>query len=373
MGSFFKIRNLATGGRNRGLRDFLPTGLGPLFSRFSIVGCEPSATAENLTVDASLEFANHFIDTLEMDRPEAMLTSATRLLSELLREQHILLRARLESETIIISSGCCASADQTKKLAAATGRDETDGEPERIRIISLEPSEASQTVTETTLYTLARHSCQDGELSLYSDRRPSANQSRLLGFCLQFLGRRLLEARNWQRLETDSRRDALTGLHNRRYFDELIDKEQERAQRYHHSTALAMMDLDHFKQINDRYGHPAGDQVLRVTGRILAETLRKCDTACRYGGEEFALVLPETSLAEAQLICERIRRQLENTTITTSDNQRINITASFGVTDSQGNCSLDLIEAADRALYQAKKEGRNRIATYPPAAFQSVI
>ncbi|NPA24290.1 MAG: GGDEF domain-containing protein [Deltaproteobacteria bacterium] len=354
------------------MRNFLPTGLGPLFSRFSLVGCEPSATAENLTVDASLEFVNRFTDAMEIGHLETMLKTATRLLSELLSEQSLLLQARLEFETIIICSSFHDSAEQTRKLPGS-GANETSDKPERIRIINLDQTEASQTMAETTFYTLARHRYQDGELSLYSDKRLSVNQDRLLDFCLQFLGKRLLEAKDWQRLETDSRRDALTGLHNRRYFDELIDKEQERAQRYRHSTALAMMDLDHFKQINDRYGHPAGDQVLRATGRILTETLRKCDTACRYGGEEFALILPETSLAEAQLICERVRKRLENTTITTSDNQKINITASFGVTDSQGNCSLDLIEAADRALYQAKKEGRNRIATYPPTAFQSAI
>ena len=108
-----------------------------------------------------------------------------------------------------------------------------------------------------------------------------------------------------------NRIDSLTGLHNRRYFDEIIKKECERADRYQRPTSLIMLDLDYFKKVNDNFGHQTGDLVLQSLGKIMLELVRLSDTPCRYGGEEFAIILPETGLFEAQRIAERIRRVTE--------------------------------------------------------------
>lgn len=157
--------------------------------------------------------------------------------------------------------------------------------------------------------------------------------------------------------------DKLTGLYNRRYFEDRLQKEINRANRYHRMLALAMFDLDHFKNINDRYGHPAGDHVLREVGRRLRQTIRQCDIACRYGGEEFIVIMPETDLEDSRVICERIRDQVQKLRLE-FDGKRFNITISGGTAlydPSIAPGAEELIKAADRRLYHAKKSGRNRV------------
>ena len=125
-----------------------------------------------------------------------------------------------------------------------------------------------------------------------------------------------------------------------------------------------MLDLDYFKKVNDNFGHQTGDLVLRAQGRILLEQARLSDTPCRYGGEEFAIILPETGLYEAQKIAERMRQAIEQQNIVTHNNIHLRITASLGVACTDNN-SVDLIADADQALYRAKESGRNQIATSP--------
>jgi two-component system, cell cycle response regulator len=158
-------------------------------------------------------------------------------------------------------------------------------------------------------------------------------------------------------------RDELTGLYNRRFFIESLEKETARAERYNAGLALCMIDLDHFKKINDNYGHPAGDMVLAETGRIIRESIRISDLACRYGGEEFAIIFPNAGLEEARHICERIRERLGGRQFKhDSYNFRISLSAGLALfqvgLNQTGN---DLISDADRALLNAKKEGRNII------------
>ena len=158
-------------------------------------------------------------------------------------------------------------------------------------------------------------------------------------------------------------RDQLTGLYNRRYFMETLERELAKARRYATALTLCMVDLDHFKNVNDSYGHSAGDSVLSGIGRLLNEGARESDFACRYGGEEFVIILPSTDLEGARNVCERLRKSVEEA-LFEYDTMRIRITISIGMTEyspSDDSSLSDLIKMADDALYQAKREGRNRV------------
>lgn len=156
-----------------------------------------------------------------------------------------------------------------------------------------------------------------------------------------------------------ARTDSLTGLSNRRHLDETLGKEFDRARRYKQPLGLLLMDVDKFKLLNDTYGHSRGDQVLRALGRLLMDHFREVDHPCRFGGEEFAVVLPGTGLAAAAETAERLRRRIE-----ASNFGGLPITISIGVSALPEIKATDvekLLIATDRALYEAKKTGRNRI------------
>ncbi|OGW18070.1 MAG: hypothetical protein A3G93_09980 [Nitrospinae bacterium RIFCSPLOWO2_12_FULL_45_22] len=157
--------------------------------------------------------------------------------------------------------------------------------------------------------------------------------------------------------------DDLTGLYNRRHFFEVLNREYYRAIRYKTIFSLAIMDIDHFKKINDTYGHMAGDFVLREIARIIQEECRTTDLLARFGGEEFSLLLVETPINGAKILCERIRKQIEDHQFILQ-NQSLKITVSIGISWSSGGeePSLgELIFFADKAMYQAKSLGRNRV------------
>jgi diguanylate cyclase (GGDEF)-like protein len=156
--------------------------------------------------------------------------------------------------------------------------------------------------------------------------------------------------------------DGLTGLANRRHTEEALSTEVSRVARTQGQMALVLLDVDRFKSVNDEYGHPAGDTVLRAMARILADSVREIDTAGRWGGEEFALVLSGTDLAGGSLLAERIRKAIESTPVEIDDGVELVITASFGVASMPPAASAaDLLAAADEALYAAKSAGRNRV------------
>jgi diguanylate cyclase (GGDEF)-like protein len=157
-------------------------------------------------------------------------------------------------------------------------------------------------------------------------------------------------------------RDGLTGLYNRRYFAEVIDRAFDEARRYDRPLACMMVDLDNFKQVNDRCGHQSGDEVLMfVAGRIRDE-LRSSDVAARYGGDEFVVLLPQTDLEQARLLASRVRDAINFAVIDRAAG--CDVTLSVGVaatTDSAVNCPDDLVRFADRALYAAKERGKNQV------------
>jgi diguanylate cyclase (GGDEF)-like protein/PAS domain S-box-containing protein len=169
-----------------------------------------------------------------------------------------------------------------------------------------------------------------------------------------------------QRLQHHAITDSLTELANRRAFDAALERECVRASRYHSHFALMLIDVDHFKTINDGSGHAMGDQVLHLVARRIAHCLRSTDLPGRYGGDEFAILLPETALHEAAKLADRIRDEVDNAAGEIGE-QGIRVTLSVGLTVYMPDDPADpreLLEQADQALYSAKSEGRNRVAVW---------
>lgn len=156
--------------------------------------------------------------------------------------------------------------------------------------------------------------------------------------------------------------DGLTGLWNRSYFDKRWQEEYARCARHGHALAVAFMDLDHFKSINDNYGHPIGDMVLQSVARIVQREGRASDLACRFGGEEFVLVMPDTNAIEAAVVCERVRQAVGEARWQRVPDLRTTI--SIGVCGASGGVAIspeEWVELADKNLYTAKRGGRNKV------------
>ncbi|MBN7826579.1 diguanylate cyclase [Bowmanella dokdonensis] len=164
-----------------------------------------------------------------------------------------------------------------------------------------------------------------------------------------------------EKLQMMSRVDGLTGLFNRRYWEECCQLEFKRCQRNQGSSSLMILDIDHFKKINDTCGHPAGDQVIRSLAQIIKQTVRETDIAGRYGGEEFTIVLPDTDAHNARQVAERVRQRAESAVVT-HEGREIRFTISLGVSQFSASFKdhMTWVEHADQGLYQAKESGRNR-------------
>ena len=162
---------------------------------------------------------------------------------------------------------------------------------------------------------------------------------------------------------THSLTDPLTGVGNRLAMENALKHKMESARRYRQALALLMLDLDRFKQINDTYGHPVGDDVLRVSARTILQCIRNSDLCFRYGGEEFVVVLTQTGLADALCVAERIRSAIEHSTM--HEQIKHPVTTSIGLACFNPHHSLEsLIKQADEALYQAKQNGRNQVQVF---------
>ena len=169
--------------------------------------------------------------------------------------------------------------------------------------------------------------------------------------------------RQLSELSTLVRTDPLTGLANYRYFLLALDQEIERTQRSGQPTSLVMLDIDHFKEVNDRWGHETGNLALVHLARLLQQTVRRLDIPCRYGGEEFAIILPDTDLAASIPVAERIRQAIEASALKVSARE-LRITVSQGIatyTNDLQTDAEDLVRRADHYLYLAKESGRNRV------------
>lgn len=162
-------------------------------------------------------------------------------------------------------------------------------------------------------------------------------------------------------LHTISRTDGLTELLNRKTWEICLNNEFKRFQRYQHTCSLIMFDIDHFKEVNDNCGHPAGDEVIRQTAQATRENVRDSDIAGRYGGEEFAIILVGTDAAGAMIVAERLRKKIEATAVR-YEQHLMNITVSLGISELNDTIASPTlwIECADRGLYHAKENGRNQ-------------
>jgi two-component system cell cycle response regulator len=203
------------------------------------------------------------------------------------------------------------------------------------------------------------------EESAYLDMIDEARKE-LITLSTDFIHKLMEQKRLIESLREETIRDALTNLFNYQRFQESLEKEMYRAKRYNLRLSLILADIDHFKAVNDNYGHLAGDYSLKMIADCLKDSLRESDSAARYGGEEFALILPETGPDDAYIVAERLRKDIDSMRID-YEGEKISITMSFGIAsfDPENDVSkTDLIKRADHALYKAKRAGRNRCCLY---------
>jgi diguanylate cyclase (GGDEF)-like protein len=191
----------------------------------------------------------------------------------------------------------------------------------------------------------------------------SGDQVRLGSAVVKYLAGGDIEALYHAEVQALAQRDGLTGAHNRRHLGDFLEREVARCHRHGRPLSLILLDVDHFKRINDEHGHLAGDEVLRSVARLVASMARREDCFARYGGEEFALVLPETPLDGARKLGDRIRAQVEGEAVA-HEGRRLRATVSAGVAELGEGVERpeDLLAAADARLYEAKRGGRNRVA-----------
>jgi diguanylate cyclase (GGDEF)-like protein len=193
---------------------------------------------------------------------------------------------------------------------------------------------------------------------------PDEEDLRLIGQAANLASIAIEHQQSVAELERQAHIDYLTGLANRGRFMELAEAEKARATRYGNPFAMLLLDVDHFKTINDRYGHKTGDAVLRELGSVLRKTLREVDIIGRIGGEEFAALLPETGATRAPEVAERLRQEIADREMPAVEGEPVHVTVSIGVVAATShNMRIDsILNLADIALYRAKNSGRNRVS-----------
>lgn len=203
-----------------------------------------------------------------------------------------------------------------------------------------------------------------GTIALGPRSASRSQDNELMEILARELGGSLRTASLVEESRSLARRDALTGLFNRRAFSEALDVEITRCRRYGVPLSVLLLDIDHFKRINDTHGHQAGDAVLHEVGRAIAAAARRCDICARWGGEEFIIVLGQTEPAAALIAGERVRKEIEQLDVKTASGTAIPVTASVGVTSLYLADSIEsFLDRADKAMYIAKTSGRNRVCT----------
>jgi diguanylate cyclase (GGDEF)-like protein len=212
---------------------------------------------------------------------------------------------------------------------------------------------------------LAAHNEMIGVLTFDGERAPTADERRIALAAAEQLSLALANLRLKETLRTQSIRDPLTGLFNRRYLEVSLERELQRSARRSQTLAVLMLDIDHFKRFNDSHGHEAGDALLAQFAEVLKRAARSEDIACRYGGEEFTVILLEADAATAQRRAETIRQATADMSVTYRQQQLPHVTVSIGVAiyPRDAQTPADLLHRADTALYLAKAAGRNRVAS----------
>ena len=232
----------------------------------------------------------------------------------------------------------------------------------------VEESEGRFTVLEGLMVDITQQKEAQGQLEAQQEHLEEIVAARTAELTAEIEQRRELE----RKLIEMTTRDALTGLYNRREMERFLNQELGRCARYSRMLSVVMIDIDHFKRLNDTYGHQAGDEVLRWVADVLRDGVRATDRAVRYGGEEMALILPETSPEAAQLVADRLRARVadEGVTLQTDgDGRHVEVAFSAGVAafPVDGANPEALLAAADAALYEAKRKGRNRVERARPS------
>ncbi|MCC7386762.1 MAG: GGDEF domain-containing protein [Deltaproteobacteria bacterium] len=203
------------------------------------------------------------------------------------------------------------------------------------------------------------------DLEVKHDRLRNGDLVKIGGAILKFIQGGNIEALYYEEIYRMTILDGLTQIHNKRYFLEFLDREMARCSRYDRPLSLVMFDVDHFKKLNDGFGHLAGDFVLKRLAELIAKHVRKEELFSRYGGEEFAIIMPETTGKKAGIFCEKIRRMIETTPFT-YENKEMKVSISLGLaTMGKHRETLAFIKAADEMLYLAKANGRNRVEGIP--------
>jgi diguanylate cyclase (GGDEF)-like protein len=202
--------------------------------------------------------------------------------------------------------------------------------------------------------------------NLLSQQEIPPDQIPILTAIAGQLGMAIKNARLFQGVEELSITDGLTGLYLLRYFKQRLKEEFYRAERTHGQLSLMILDIDHFKRFNDTYGHPSGDTILTTVADRILSNARKVDLTARYGGDEFVILLPDTSADEALMLAERLHHAVSGETLILPDKNTIHITVSIGVATYPTHAATidELIKRADEALYWIKSHGRNRIRLY---------
>jgi diguanylate cyclase (GGDEF)-like protein len=206
-----------------------------------------------------------------------------------------------------------------------------------------------------------------GTLSLYWDQPHAISSEEVAVGCLfaQRAGALVHNVRLYEQISVESLTDSLTNLPNRRYIDQRLSEETQRSNRYGHPYALLMLDLDGFKAINDCFGHPIGDSVLKQVAEALQRVLRSTDVLTRYGGDEFAVILPETSQEEAVVVAEKLRAALASTKLHLPHDTHRYVSACMGIAiyPLDTSSSDDLVRVADKRMYEAKRQGSGGIVS----------
>lgn len=244
--------------------------------------------------------------------------------------------------------------------------DPADAWEVRVRNVGAAPKVSSRALfaSRLSLPIITRSGRFVGQLAIGSraPERYGEDELVLLSGLVSYLSSLLDSRRLFLELEHQAKVDEMTELYNYRTFRQLLSAELSRAARYGKQMSVVMIDVDHFKSVNDTYGHPRGDEVLRAVARVLDKARRRVDIVARYGGEEFALILPETGPEGAKMVAERIRKAIERTKI--MKERPVTISAGVATFSGQkGRTDETLIARADAALYKAKKKGRNRVET----------